>query len=111
MSARPQAMHSTPPIAEDTTAKGVDPRSASSTRIGRWAKKESASALSDYSHKNIGWQLAWAAGLGQSHPAQKVDLHIAMQQIMERDPWLDEEPTSEVEQAFAFADSEPGTVW
>lgn len=84
---------------------------AIAAQIGRWAKRESARSLSEYSHKNIGWKLAWHAGLGQAHPAQKVDLRIAMQQVMDRDPWLDEEPTSEVEQAFALADSEPGTAW
>ncbi len=98
-------------LQEPTRHHLTEAQLALADRIGRWARKTSARALSEYSHKNIGWQIAWDAGLGQSHPAQKVDLRIAMQQVMAQDPWLEEEASGDAETAFAHADAEPGAAW
>ena len=37
----------------------------------------------------MGWKIAWARGLGANRPAQKLDLRIAMQQLLDRAPWLE----------------------
>lgn len=64
---------------------------------------------SDYSHENPGWQLAWSRYRREGRPAA-IDLIVAMQQIVEDDPWMDEPLLSE-EDALAVADSELGEDW
>lgn len=79
-------------------------------RVGAWAATKSPSELSRLSHENAGWQLAWQAGLGVKRPAVKIDLHIAMQQLLSKDPWLDQaDPASDA--ACRDADLEPGERW
>ncbi|MBK9386933.1 MAG: DUF4065 domain-containing protein [Planctomycetes bacterium] len=80
-------------------------------QIGRWAASKKAGELSQYSHDNMGWQIAWARGLGAKRPAQKLDLRIAMQQLLERDPWLEEAPDAELEARLRAADDEAGAAW
>src|SRR5438105_3859545 len=53
-----------------------------------WAKAQSASQLSDYSHDNPGWKAAWDAGLGAKAHAQPINLRIAVQQLLDDDPWM-----------------------
>lgn len=77
-------------------------------RIGRWAAQKTATELSDISHWNDGWKLAWESGLGAKKPARPINLRIAMQQILDVDPWVDVPPDSEVADAFAGADAENG---
>jgi len=81
------------------------------SRIGRWAASRTPSTLSDYSHGNDGWKLAWDQGLGARLPAQKIDLRIALQQLTHTDDWLTEEPDADVSNIFSGADDEKGTPW
>jgi hypothetical protein len=80
-------------------------------RAADWAKARSTSALSKYSHKNPGWTAAYEAGLKAGRSAQPINMRIAMQQIMDDDPWMSEEPDPKVEAALVDVDEEVGTAW
>lgn len=82
-----------------------------SKRIGAWASRKTAASLSELSHRNSGWQMAWDRGLGAKKPAQPINLSIAMQQVLDADPWLDESPDADAAAAFADADSEVGETF
>ena len=86
----------------------TDKQRAMAQNVGRWASKHTATELSDMSHRNEGWRLAWESGLGAKKPAQPINLRIAMQQILDVDPWVDLQPEGDVADAFAGADSESG---
>lgn len=64
---------------------------------------------SDYSHENSGWQLAWNEFRRTGRPCA-INLHIAMQQIVEEDPWLDL-PLMSADEALALADAAMGAEW
>ena len=70
----------------------------SAQRIGKWAKAKSPKELSDFSHKNVAWQLAWQAGLaeGGTGYAAPLNLRLAMQQVLDADPWVKEPADDEV---------------
>jgi len=79
--------------------------------IARWAKEKGASWLSNFSHENIGWMLAWQEGLGSGRPAKSINLHLAMQQLAEDDAWLTDELSDRERAVFARADQETGAEW
>ena len=54
------------------------------------AQHVTSNEISVFSHDNIGWEIAYRSGLGAGGTAQAIDLGIAMQQIMDDDPWLGE---------------------
>jgi len=64
---------------------------------------------SDFSHQNPGWQLAWNHYLREGKPAA-VDMRIAMQQIVESDPWM-QVPLSGEDEILAAADKAIGDDW
>ncbi len=64
---------------------------------------------SDFSHQNPGWQLAWNHYLREGKPAA-VDMRIAMQQIVESDPWM-QVPLSSEDEILAAADNAIGDDW
>ena len=83
--------------------------------VGRWAKSKQAIELSNFSHENMAWQIAWNGGAGQG---TKIDLRIAMQQLMDgdpwmskSDPWMSESMTSEEKAAFDDADDDKAEAW
>jgi hypothetical protein len=80
-------------------------------RLGAWAGKRTPGWLSDFSHQNMGWRLAWDRGLGAKRPAEKIDLRIAVQQLVDDDGWLEKAPDGETMDAFHAADHEDGTDW
>ncbi len=43
---------------------------------------------SAFSHENHAWRLAYEAGLGAGGPPKPVNLVLAMQQMVDPDPWL-----------------------
>jgi hypothetical protein len=70
--------------------------------IARAINRFTSKAVSDLSHKNPGWQLArdrTAAG----RPAVEIDMHIALQQIVDEDPWLAEPIDNELKSAVKEA--------
>ncbi|MEZ6016973.1 MAG: hypothetical protein R3F49_17780 [Planctomycetota bacterium] len=79
--------------------------------FGAKAAMRTPSWLSSYSHENIGWKLAWDAGLGAQRPAVRVDLRIGMQQLLDRDPWLDEAPDADLAELLRSSDTDMGSPW
>jgi len=64
---------------------------------------------SDFSHQNPGWQLAWNHYRREGKPAA-VDMRIAMQQIVESDPWM-QVPLAGDDEILAAADKAIGDDW
>jgi uncharacterized phage-associated protein len=90
-------------VAEPTMTLLTETEIQIARRIAEWASRKSPKQLSDFSHENLGWMLAWDAGLGSKNPAKPIDMLIAMQQLGEADDWLDAEPSSEERQAIESA--------
>ncbi|MEQ8819820.1 MAG: Panacea domain-containing protein [Sumerlaeia bacterium] len=62
-------------------------------RLGKKFAAMTSQEASDYSHLNLGWEMAWKEGLGGNPPqrgAAIIDMTIAMQQLLdeEEDDWL-----------------------
>src|SRR5437899_4638546 len=55
---------------------------------GEWARSKTATQLSDYSHDNPGWMVAYENGLKAGRPALAINLRIAIQQLVDDDPWM-----------------------
>lgn len=64
---------------------------------------------SEYSHENPGWQLAWNKYRKTGKPSA-VNMRIAMQQIIEDDPWMDF-PLLNDDEILAAADEGDGADW
>ena len=64
---------------------------------------------SEFSRKNPGWQIAWNQYLRNGKPTA-INLRIAMQQIVERDPWM-ETPLAIDDEVLANADDGIGDDW
>lgn len=64
---------------------------------------------SEFSHKNPGWQLAWDQYQREAKPAA-VNMRIAMQQIVEADPWM-QIPLAGDDEVLAAADAAAGDDW
>ncbi len=77
-------------------------------KIGAWAKSKKAGELSEYSHQNPAWKLAWNKGAGQGSP---LDLHLALQQLADEDPWLDEPISTRERAAIDAADEGEVETW
>ncbi|QDV54299.1 Panacea domain-containing protein [Rosistilla oblonga] len=66
-------------------------------------------AASDFSHKNPGWQIAWKHFRREGKP-KAINLQIAMQQIVENDPWM-ETPLVDEAALLKAADDGLGDDW
>jgi hypothetical protein len=64
-------------------------------RISAAASDWTSTGVSDLSHENIGWIL------GRNAPNKRINLIIAMQQIVDHDPWLDAPLTEEESEAVS----------
>lgn len=64
---------------------------------------------SDYSHENPGWLQARSEVLRTGRPVA-IDLRIALQQIIEDDPWMDS-PLTDDDELLAAADAADGAEW
>ncbi|MGZ0167679.1 MAG: Panacea domain-containing protein [Planctomycetales bacterium] len=64
---------------------------------------------SDYSHENPGWQLAWNE-YGHTGRPSVVNMRVALQQIVEDDPWMDL-PLLDDDEILAAADAGDGADW
>jgi hypothetical protein len=76
--------------------------------IGAWAASKQAGELSDFSHENAAWKLAWDNGAGQG---SALDLRLAIQQLADDDPWLQEPVSAEEKAAFDAADQGEANGW
>ena len=66
---------------------------------------------SEMSHKNLGWQMAYNAGLKAKSQALSINMQIAMQQIIDSDPWLTTTLSDEEEAALNAPDCSSGDCW
>ena len=65
--------------------------------IGKsFAENITSSEASFFSHDNEGWKLAFAIGLGAGKPAHFIDMGIALQQVIDDDPWMNEPVEAEI---------------
>ena len=64
---------------------------------------------SEFSHLNPGWKLAWDQYLLDGKPTA-INMRIAMQQIVEADPWM-QVPLASDDEVLAAADSAVGDDW
>jgi uncharacterized phage-associated protein len=64
---------------------------------------------SEFSHQNPGWQLAWSEFRRTGRPCA-IDMRVAMQQIIEDDPWMDV-PLADDDEVLRAADAELGEDW
>lgn len=87
-----------------------DDRIELASQVGAYFGNLSSTKASDYSHENVGWQVAYDEGLRAGQPAKPIDMLIAMQQILEDDPWL-HEPIDLDDSIFAAADAADGVDW
>lgn len=86
----------------------ADTMSLASAVTGFFGEMTSGRA-SDYSHENPGWRMAWDA-YRQTGKPQPVNLRIALQQIVEDDPWMDL-PLLSDDEMLAAADVGDGADW
>ncbi len=75
--------------------------------IGRAVASRTAAFISERSHENPGWKVAFADGV-----PRPIDLHLALQEMVDVDPWL-EEDDDDTAAAFARADraDDEGLRW
>jgi hypothetical protein len=71
--------------------------------VARKIQHKSAGWVSDYSHENEGWIRAFRQGTGSS-----IDMIIALQQVIENDPWLDDADDQEFLKVMKTAATDPG---
>ncbi len=64
---------------------------------------------SEFSHENPGWRLAWNEYRRTGRPSA-INLRVAMQQIIEDDPWMDG-PLLNDDEILAAADAAVGADW
>ena len=64
---------------------------------------------SEYSHENPGWRLAWNEFRRSGKPCP-INLRVALQQIVEDDPWMDW-PLLNDDEILAAADAGVGADW
>ena len=69
----------------------------------------SSRQASDYSHENPGWKRAWIESQRTGKPSA-VNMLVAMQQIIEADPWM-EVPLIDDDKLLAAADNFVGDDW
>jgi Antitoxin SocA-like, Panacea domain len=76
--------------------------------VGRWAKDQTAQKVKDLFHKNVAWLAAWKDGDGQGNP---INMHLAIQQLGDDDPWLKEPWAREEQVVLEQADSDEYVEW
>jgi uncharacterized phage-associated protein len=69
--------------------------------IARHVASKTAASISEFSHQNPGWIAAFEDGQGINVSPRRINMMLAMQQILDRDPWLDEPADEDVLRAFA----------
>ncbi len=80
-------------------------------RVTEHFSKLTSEAASDYSHLNPGWSIAWQSS-GKSGKPFPINMMIALQQIIEDDPWTSEPlVANERETIIQAADDGEGESW
>jgi len=104
--AKPVVLVSTP-VATEIESPDV---LALAAKISRHFAGMTSKQASDYSHQNMGWQIAWDKYAREGKPSS-INMQIAMQQIIEDDPWMHVPLTGEERKAIDFADRGEGDDW
>lgn len=78
--------------------------------IARWFSSKTSNEVSNFAHQNPGWEIAYREGLGMSQSPKPINLYIAMQQIIDNDPWMDSSYTVTPE-AISAAEQDEGVPW
>jgi uncharacterized phage-associated protein len=71
----------------------------------------SAGDISDHSHKNPGWQIAFERGAKRGGAPAPINMFVAMQQIAQKDPWLREPADEQLQALLSAVDDQPGEPW
>lgn len=78
--------------------------------VAEFCARRPAGFLSDISHKNPGWDIAWKEGQRKGC-ARPINMLIAMQQILDDDPWM-QQPLDEAERtACEHTSIAEGQIW
>lgn len=83
---------------------------AVAAKIADFVVSRSAKEISKLSHENAGWSVAWRQGGARGRSPAPIDMFIAMQQLLDADPWLTEPADEEFAAALkdaATGDDEP----
>lgn len=80
-------------------------------RVAKWCSEKTAKEISVFSHQNPGWVKAYEEGLGVGGSVLPINLSLAMQQIMDDDPWLATPLDEEAQEALTAADRNAGSKW
>lgn len=76
---------------------------AAAAQVAGYVAGKSAAGISRTSHGNPGWQIAYEHGSGINASPKPINMLVAMQQIMDTDPWMAAPPDEECEAAFQEA--------
>jgi hypothetical protein len=79
-------------------------------KVASFVASHRATDISDLSHENPGWIVAAERGINSGRAAATINMRVAMQQIIDRDPWLNEHEDAEFLAAIN-ADSHAGVPW
>jgi Protein of unknown function (DUF4065) len=79
--------------------------------VARWCSDKSSVEVSEFSHRNPGWLIAREDEAQANGKKQVIDMYIAMQQILDDDPWLSDPITKASLAACNLADSRKGQPW
>ena len=58
------------------------------SKVANWAGELTSTKVSDFSHENLGWKFARNKHDGRP---SSINMTIAMQQVLDADPWLEED--------------------
>jgi hypothetical protein len=79
--------------------------------IVRWACSQKAGGLSDISHGNPGWIASYREGLSAGKKPQPINMSLALQQLGDKDPWLESSFSPEELEEIAQSDQSRGEVF
>ncbi len=80
-------------------------------RVAGWLGGQSSAAASAYSHGNPGWRHAHQTGAGAGSSPKSIDMLIALQQLTEGDPWMNQPLTRAESDTVARMNKDAGEVW
>jgi hypothetical protein len=80
-------------------------------RVSQWCSGQTSWGVSDFSHQNPGWIIAREEERHASGKKQVIDMNIAMQQIVDHDPWMNEPLSVASLAACRSADDAKGDPW
>ena len=80
-------------------------------KVARWCSDQSSGDLSRFSHANPGWIIAREEERNAGGIKQIIDMSIAMQQLIDTDPWMNAPFDRTSYAAWMAADSGEGEPW